>query len=396
LTWVDSSLLTVGAALTALVLVGLWSHARRRRALAEFLGGRTATTRLSRPDLHRLGLRRALLLGVAGLMLAAAAAEPRWEEAPEPPPPPVKRVILALDVSASMQAEDEAPTRLGPAVAAAQAALDSLVGHEVGLLLFAGTAYPLAPPTLDHDALRYLLSGVAPRLASAQDPGTLLSAAIDESVALLDRQPSLTPGEAAPRAAAARGAGADPPASGGAGAAAVASDDTESSRAEGERLVVLISDGDAGEREDNVLAAVSRAREADVGVYVIGVGSAAGARMVMPAGTYQLGGPVVDARGVPGSSRLDEALLRQIASEGAGSYAHVASPTDVQSIQVALADLGPAPAPVVDATAPAWARYDLAFLLGAAALALVALESLLGMSLPALRVARPARAREAS
>jgi hypothetical protein len=47
----------------------------------------------------------------------------------------------------------------------------------------------------------------------------------------------------------------------------------------------------------------------------------------------------------------------------------------------------------VDASAPVWARYDLPFLLGATALGLVALESLLGMSLPVLRIAR---AREAS
>ena len=100
LTWVDPSLLAVGAALTALVLLGLWSHARRRRLLAEFLGGRRAMTRLSRPDLYRLGVRRALLLGAAGVALAVASAEPRWEDAPPPLPPPVKRVILALDVSA--------------------------------------------------------------------------------------------------------------------------------------------------------------------------------------------------------------------------------------------------------------------------------------------------------
>jgi Ca-activated chloride channel family protein len=400
LSWTDPSLLAVGAALTALVLLGLWSHARRRRLLAEFLGGRSAMSRLSRPDLQRLGLRRALLLGAAGLALAVASAEPAWEDAPEPPPPPMKRVILAVDVSASMQAEDEAPTRLGSAVAAAHAALDSLASHEVGLLLFAGTAYPLAPPTLDHDALRFLLSGIVPRLASAQDPGTILSVAIDESVALLDRQPSVTPGEAAPRADAAATvpAGAPgeptPPGAVDAGAgAAVRSATTPPEPADGDRLVVLISDGDTRERAEDVLAAVERARAAEVGLYAIGVGSEAGARMVMPAGTYQLGGPVVDARGVPGSSRLGEPLLRQVATDGGGAYAHAGSVDDVQAIHVALADTGPAPTPVVDASAPVWARYDLPFLLGATALGLVALESLLGMSLPVLRIAR---AREAS
>lgn len=372
MTWVDSSLLVVGAALTMLVLVGLWSHGRRRRLLAEFLGGRSAMARLSRLDLYRLGLRRALLLAAAGIALTVAAAEPRWRDAPPPPPPPMKRAVLAIDVSASMQAEDEAPTRLARAVAAADSAIESLAGHEVGLLIFAGTTYPLAPPTLDHDALRFLLRGLVPRLASAQDPGTLVSEAIDESVALLDYGPSETPGEAAPR------------------------DSTATARerpARGDRLIVLVSDGDAGESEGDVLAAVGRARAAGVGIHTIGVGSEAGAGMVMPSGTYQLGGPVVDARGAPGSSRLHEPLLRQVAADGGGAYAHAAAGSDLDAVRSALADTGPAPERAVDVSAPAWARYDLPFVLGAAALALVVLESLVGLSLPVLRMART---REAS
>jgi hypothetical protein len=142
-----------------------------------------------------------------------------------------------------------------------------------------------------------------------------------------------------------------------------------------------------------VLAAVGRAAEADVDLYTIGVGTAAGAGMVMPSGTYQLGGPIVDARGAPGRSRLREPLLQQMASAGGGSYAHAGATTDVQAMKAALADTGPAPEPVVDASMPLWARYDLPFLLGALALSLVVLESLVGMSLPVLRVAR---AREAS
>ena len=391
--WSDPSLLAVGAALTALVLLGLWSHQRRRRLVAEFLGGRAAMRRLSRLDLYRRGLRRALLLGSAGAALAVAAAEPHWEDAPPPPPPPLKQAVIAIDVSASMQAEDAAPTRLAAAVAAADSALTALAGHEVGLLVFAGTAYPLAPPTLDHRALRFLMSGLVPRLASAQDPGTLLSVAIDESLALLDRQPSETPGEAAPRGGAAAiptGAGtiADAAAVGSADASPIAPQ-----RADGGRLIVIVSDGDAGDAERNVLAAVERAGEAGVDLYAIGVGTAAGGGMVMPSGTYQLGGPVVDARGAPGRSRLREPLLRQVATGDQGAYAHVDATTDLAAMHVALADTGPAPEPVVDASTPMWARYDLPFVLGALALALVALESLVGMSLPVVHVAR---AREAS
>lgn len=362
-------MLAVGIGVTGLVIVGLGSHTRRRRSLAEFLGGRAAMTRLSRPDLYRRGLRRTFLLAAAGTAVAVAAAEPRWEGAPEPPSPPLKRAVLAIDISASMQAEDEDPTRLGKAVEAASASLDSLAGYPVGLLLFAGTAYPLAPPTLDHDALRFLLRGLVPRLASAQDPGTLISVAIDESLALMGRWQSATAAE--PSAQALRDT------TGAVGRSATPGGS--------ESLIVLISDGEVGESDADVTAAVARAAESGVTLYAIGVGSAAGARMVMPRNSFQLGGPVADERGVPATSRLRAPLLRRISANGGGAYAHQGSPADMHAIQVALADMGPAPEPVVDAEAPVWGRYDLPFVLVATALVLIVMESLLGISLPVLR-----------
>lgn len=391
LTWVDSSFFGVGAALTALVLVGLWSHARRRRLLAEFLGGRAAMRRYSRSDLNRYGVRRALLLAVAGAALTVAMAEPRWLEAPPPQPPPVKRVMIAIDVSASMQAEDAVPTRLGAAAEAARQVLDSLAGHEVGLLLYAGTTYPLAPPTLDHDAIRFLLSGVTPRVASAQDPGTLLSVAIRESITMLDR--SFT--DPADPVREADDADATPPGAPGAaslpGVAEIATPDAIPARP-GEHIVVLIGDGDVGESDEDVLAAVAEAREAGVSLHTIAVGTTAGAGMIMPSGTYQLGGRVVDASGRPGASRLRETLLREVAGGGGGLYAQAEVPSQVVAVQTALADLGPAPEPTVDLTAPAWTRYDVPFVLGSVALALVVLESLLGLGLAKVRVPRAARA----
>jgi hypothetical protein len=112
----------------------------------------------------------------------------------------------------------------------------------------------------------------------------------------------------------------------------------------------------------------------------------------MPSGTYQLGGRVVDASGRPGASRLRETLLREVAGGGGGLYAQAEIPSQVVAVQTALADLGPAPEPTVDLTAPAWTRYDVPFVLGSVALGLVVLESLLGLGLARVRVPRAARA----
>jgi Ca-activated chloride channel family protein len=354
LTFTDASLLWLGGALTALILLGVWSHGRRRRKLAEFIGGHRALARVSRSDLSGLRVGRSLLLGLAGICLAIAAAEPTWVEPPAPEPPPVDRLVLALDVSASMQATDVPPTRLARAVDVARELLAAAEGQEVGLLVFAGIGYPIAPPTLDHDALAFMLDGITPTMASAYDPGTLGAIAVQEAVALIE-------------------AG------------------TDSTTRIGRRRVVVISDGDDGETEAALLAAVDSARTLGVDVYAIGVGTARGSGMSMPGGAYQLGGPVTTASGARASSRLDEGRLRALAARGGGRYAHADAGLDVAALRAELtAPPPPTPLPGGEGR-PAWARYDLTLVLGVAALVLALLESLLDASLPRLPALRTRR-----
>jgi len=351
LTFTDPSLLVIGAALTALVLVGLWSHGARRRRLAHFLGGRRALDRVSRGDLYRFGVRRALLLGLAGLALSGAAADPHWTDAPQPVAP-VKRAIIAIDVSASMQAADAAPTRLARAVSVARQLIDDLEGQEVGLLLYAGRSYPLAPPTRDVDAIRFLLGGVAPTIASSYDPGTLMSVAIDESTALLAWGADSVVALPAP----------PPP----------------------EQMIIFVTDGDSDEPDSALDEALARAREAGIEVHAVGIGTEAGGGMVMPRGTYQMGGPVLDASGRPGRSSLDPSRLQRLAAGGDGRYANAEVVQDLDALGAELRAPTVPPEAAPSDAAPAWAGYDLPFLLGALALALIALESLFDVTLPRL------------
>ena len=359
MTFQDPSFLHFGVGLTALIMVGLWSHAGRRRRLAEFLGGQRAVDRLSRSNLYRLRVERALFLGLGGLALAIAAAEPRWLEFPEPGPP-VKQVILAIDVSASMQAADVSPTRLARSVGVAGELLDALEDHRVGLLLFAGIGYPLAPPTHDHRALRFLLGGMTPTIASSLDPGTLLSVGIEEGVKLLERQPQV---------AVRREGGA------------VGAELSDQERV-GERLIVLIGDGETGENDEGVSRAIEVAREAGIGIHTIGVGTTPGAGMIMPSGTYQLGGPVLDATGARGMSRLLEPLLREVAAAGGGQYVNAANETELRALRADIEDPSLIPEPSPGDGVPIWARYDLSFFLGLGALLLILAEALLDVTLP--------------
>ncbi len=341
MTFLEPSALLLGAATALLVVVAWWEHARRRRRLAIFLGGERATRRLSRLDLYRPRVERLLLLGLATLAVAAAAAEPRWK--PDDRPTPVSSVVLAIDVSASMQAMDIVPTRLASAVDLAGRLVDGLPDARIGLLLYAGDSYPLASPTRDHAAIRYFLSGVTPTMASAHDPGSLPSVGIRDASALW-RTP-VAPGE--------------------------------------ERTIVLIGDGEAGEPDDAVLQAVREAGQRGIRVSAIGVGSAQGSGMVMPAAPYQIGGPVVDANGTPAVSRLDAAALQRLVEAGRGRYA----PGDDERAVGALRELlGPNR---VDA--PWWVRYDLTYLLALAALAALLVESLLDVRMPGWHAASSRR-----
>jgi Ca-activated chloride channel family protein len=335
MTFTHPGFLPVGIALAMLVVLTLWLHARRRRRLAMFLGGSRAVRRLSRSDLYRLRLERMLLLALATLAVAGAAAEPRWQDAEQTMP--ARSVVIALDVSASMQASDVSPTRLARAVEVAGQLVETLGTDRVGLLLFAGSAYPLASPTPQSAVLQYFLSGVTPTMASAHDPGTLLSVGIREAAALWTTPPE--PDE--------------------------------------ERSIVLISDGDAGEDEGAVVTEALAAAGRGIRIYVVGVGTEEGSGMVMPTATYQLGGPVLEASGAPAVSKLNEDLLESVVRAGGGRYVHAADDGALEDFKDSLR--------IRVAAGPWWSRYDVAYLLILAALGGLLIESMLDVRLPGWR-----------
>lgn len=351
--------IAVGAGVALLVALGLRSRARRRRRLAEHFGGRRAGRRLTGADLHRIPAGRMVLLGLAALALGAAASGPRWVGPEAPPSPPTRSVVIALDVSASMQGTDVTPTRLGRGVEVVRELLAGLDGQPVGLLLYAGKPYTLAPPTLDHRVLEYLLGGVAPDVVSLEDPGTLPSEALREAGALLGTG-------AAPRPA-----------------------ETD---ADAPRSVVLVGDGEAGEDEDAVADAARELAEAGIEVHAVGVGTAGGSELVLPVG-YQRGGRLTDESGAPVISRLREDVLRRVARAGGGRYAAGA---DAEGLRAVARSLEP-PAAATGSGEPgsALAGTDPGVWLAAAALLLLVAESLLDVRLPG-RAPSPARSRGAA
>jgi Ca-activated chloride channel family protein len=183
-------------------------------------------------------------------------------------------VVVALDVSNSMRAEDVGMDRLALARMSVKRLLNQLEGDRVGLVVFAGDAYVQCPITTDHAALQLFLDNAVPELIPTQ--GTAVGTAIDLSVTCFD---------------------AESPAS---------------------KTILVLTDGE--NHEDDAVAAAEAAAAAGIEVHAIGMGSPAGAPVPDVDRFGRTRGFKTDASGQPVVSALDEAGLIRIADAGNGTF----------------------------------------------------------------------------
>ncbi len=166
----------VVVALVAIVVVVL--EMRRRRVAKAYAMPATLAFAVPRRLRWRRSLPTALLL-LAVAILVLASARPHAEAVV---PVPRATVVLVVDVSNSMNADDVEPTRLGAAQAAAAAFLDRLPPtFRVGAVVFSGAATVVAAPTEDREAV------LRPLLELETSQGTLIGDAVDRAMDVLDR-----------------------------------------------------------------------------------------------------------------------------------------------------------------------------------------------------------------
>ncbi|MBP5486635.1 MAG: VWA domain-containing protein [Bacteroidales bacterium] len=179
-------------------------------------------------------------------------------------------IMIALDVSNSMLAQDYSPNRLERAKLAISRITDKLQGDRIGLIIFAGSSFVQLPITSDYVSAKMFLSNIS--TSSVPIQGTAIGDAINTSVRSFSAQ-------------------------------------SEQSRA-----IIVITDGE--NHEDDAVAAAAQAAEVGVKVYTIGVGSQEGQPIPMD------GGLLKDKEGNIVVTRLDEETLKQIAQAGGGAYVH--------------------------------------------------------------------------
>jgi Ca-activated chloride channel family protein len=226
-------------------------------------------------------------LGVLGVVLALA--RPQWGTVPETTFDQSREVLLALDLSRSMLAEDVSPTRLARAKLLVEALLDQLHGERVGLVVFAGTAFLQSPLSADYEVLRELLEEL--------DPSYLPQAGTNYAALLATAQKSF------------------------------------SQSGDGDRFLVILSDGEA--HDDAWKDAVASLRDRGIRVIGLGIGTPQGA--VMPDGK---GGFVKDERGAVVLSHLEPRTLQELATATGGIYRDAASWVDIAELVNTTVDRG--------------------------------------------------------
>jgi Ca-activated chloride channel family protein len=181
-------------------------------------------------------------------------------------------VIIALDISNSMKAEDVTPSRLDKSKMLVENLVDNFTNDKVGLTVFAGDAFVQLPITSDYVSAKMFLQNIDPSLIAAQ--GTNLAEAIELSSKSFTKQDKVG------------------------------------------RAIIVITDGE--DHEGGATEAAKEAKKNGMRVFVLGVGSPKGSPI--PDGN---GGYMKDNTGQEVMSALNEDMCKQIASAGGGAYIHV-------------------------------------------------------------------------
>ena len=177
------------------------------------------------------------LLIVALALLIVAAARPQYGQQEKT----VKRqgieVMVALDISNSMLAEDVAPNRLDRAKQMLSKMIDNMTDDKVGLVVFAGEAFTQLPITCDYVSAKMFLNTISPKLIPTQ--GTAIGAALQTAIRSFGSQES-----------------------------------------DAGRAIILITDGE--NHEDDATAVAKQAQELGIQVFVIGIGKPEGSPIPVP------------------------------------------------------------------------------------------------------------------
>jgi Ca-activated chloride channel homolog len=254
-----------------LTVIFIWSRIARKKALRRF-GNEEILKHLMPFSSKGRPIFKFIVLMLALAFIINGIARPQFGSKLKKVKREGVELIIALDVSNSMMAEDIQPNRLERAKRAISRLIDRLKDDKIGLIVFAGEAYTQLPITSDYNSAKLFLNSVNTQIVPRQ--GTAIGAAINLAVR------SFTPSGQANKA------------------------------------IIVITDGE--NHEDDAVSAAKNAADKGIVVHTIGMGLPEGSPIpVLKNGQKDY---LKDRDGKVVVTKLDEKMLEQIASAGNGIY----------------------------------------------------------------------------
>jgi len=256
----------------ALVAFYAWAFRAKRRALERFADAEVVDQLVVDVSLLRQRWKAALVV-LAVLFGVLALMQPQWGGKWEEVHRVGVDIIVAVDVSRSMLASDEKPTRLDAAKREIEDLLRVLQGDRIGLVAFAGKAIVQCPLTLDYGAFRMFLDDLGP--SSVPIGGTAIGDAIRKCI------------------------------------------DAFESKVKKHKVIILITDGE--DHGSDPIGAAKQAEKQGIVIFAIGMGTPEGAYILIK-GEHGQRIRLKSRDGQVVKSRLDEETLGKIALITGGKY----------------------------------------------------------------------------
>ena len=267
--------------LPVFVLLFIYSNYRRRKNLESF--GDIQLLKRLMPPFASLRVRLSFWFMFTSLLLAIVMlARPQFGSSKESVTTRGVEVVVALDISNSMLADDIYPNRLEKAKRLISRIINKSDKNKVALIVFAGDAFVQLPITDDYISAKMFLESITPALIDRQ--GTDVAAAIDLAAK------SFTPNEKVGKA------------------------------------IILITDGE--NHEGGAEEAAARASEKGINVFVLGIGTEKGGRIPVNGRNEYMR----DAEGYIVVTKLNEEMANNIAKAGKGTYVRVDNTNNAQTI----------------------------------------------------------------
>jgi len=258
----------VAALLLLFVLVAFWKR-KKQKSFADY----NLLQKLSPETSSFKSILKMLVVVLALSSLVIALVNPKMGTKIKT----IKRegvdIVFALDVSKSMLAEDIVPNRLEKSKQIISKIIDKLGSDRVGIIIYAGNAYPLLPITTDQAAAKMFLQNADPDMVSSQ--GTAINEALKLAKTFYD-------------------------------------DDEQTNR-----YLFIVSDGE--DHEENVSYIAEEAKEEGIKIFTIGVGTPEGGPIPLKRENTLIGYKK-DREGEVVITRLNANTLQQIANDGGGKY----------------------------------------------------------------------------